>query len=249
MIKSNKDYKVVEHIIEATEFVPTYQEFLQAEKEAGEDGVVFAAVPYCPMHQIMREYLGYEKFCYELYDHPKKLHHLLEVLTAKRHEMQEICTQSPATLIQCGGNWDAHLISPSLFRQHFVPYFRRFADMLHAHGKILITHTDGEMKNLLEVFLETGIDVAEAFTPSPMTSCTLADAREIWNDKVIIWGGMPSIVLSATFSENRFRSYINAIFKQISPGNHFILGVGDNTPIDADLERLVVINKMVKSWS
>lgn len=162
MIKSSQDYKIVEHIIANTTPVPTYHVFLQAEKEIGEDGVVFASMPYCPMHQIMQEYFGYEKFCYELYDHPKKVDSLFEVLTAQRYKMQEVCALSPAKLITCGGNWDVNLIGPSFFKQYFVPYFCRFADLLYAKGKILITHTDGEMKNLLDVFLETGIDVAEA---------------------------------------------------------------------------------------
>ncbi len=249
MIKSNKDCEIAAHIIENTEAVPAYDDFLRVEKKMGEDGVVFAGAPYCPMHEIMLEYLGYEKFFYDWYDHPKKLYHLLEVLTAKRHKMQEIFAQSPATLIMSGGNFDARLLSPSFFRRYFVPYFARFADLLHGNAKILLTHTDGEMKNLLGVFLETGIDVAEAFTPSPMTSCTLADARKVWGSQVTIWGGVPSVMLSANVSEDEFRSYMNDIFRQISPGDHFILEPGDDTPIDADLERLITIDRMVKLWS
>jgi len=56
-------------------------------------------------------------------------------------------------------------------------------------------------------------------------------------------------MLSANVSEDKFRSYMDGIFKQISPGDHFILGPGDNTPIDADLERLMTIDRIVKNYS
>ena len=248
MIKQKKHYRIVEYIIENTEVIPTYSRFLQIQRKIGDDGVVFAMARYCPMHEILRSYLGYERGCYELYDHPREVRHLWEVLTEQKNKIQDICVNSPAELVSCGANFDSAIISPSLFGEYFLPYFRRFSQLLHEQAKILISHTDGEMKGLLEVFLETGIDVAEAFTPCPMTKLTLTEVRKLWQDRIIIWGGIPSIVLSQDFPRRKFKDYIINIFREIAPGKAFILGVGDNTPADAPLERITEINQMVKKY-
>lgn len=248
MIKQRMHYRIVEYIIENTEVIPTHSRFLQTQQKIGDDGVVFAMARYCPMHEIFRSYLGYERACYELYDHPREVRHLWEVLTEQKNRIQDICVSSPAELVSCGANFDSTVISPSLFKEYFLPYFRRFSELLHERGKILISHTDGEMKGLLEVFLETGIDVAEAFTPYPMTKLTLAEVRKLWQDRIIIWGGIPSIILSQDFPHRKFKDYIINLFEEIAPGKAFILGVGDNTPADAPLERITEINQMVKEY-
>jgi hypothetical protein len=103
------------------------------------------------------------------------------------------------------------------------------------------------MKNLLTVFLETDIDAVECFTPAPMTKCTVSDARKIWNGRVTIWGGIPAIMLSSSVPDEEFSAYLKEIAHQIGPGDHFIFGVGDNTPIDADPERLRIADDFVKS--
>ena len=247
MIKDLRDYEVVKYIIEHKEPFPDYSDYIQAQKEVGDDGVVFTSHFWSPIHQLMLVYLGYEKFFYELYDHPNKIEELLQLLTWYTRKIQRICADSLAQLIQFGGNFDSTIVSPTLFRKYFVPYFREFSQLLHSKGKILISHTDGEMKGLLEVFPESEIDVAEAFTPSPGTNCTLSEARRIWKKRVVIWGGIPSIVLSQSTSDLKFKQFMQELFVEVSPGDCFILGVGDNTPPDAKLERLTQIAEMVKT--
>lgn len=245
LIKKVADYKVAEYIVENTELVPNYNDILRVQEQIGEEGIVSGRSGYCPMHQIMRYYLGYEKFCYELYDHPKKIEHFLEILTEKDREIMRLAAESPTEFVRSGGNWDSYIISPSFFRKYFAPYFREFSEVLHSKCKILGAHTDGEMKGLLQVFLNSGIDVAEAFTPYPMTDCTLSKARKVWQDKVIIWGGIPTTILSRGTSDRKFEDYMRNLFKEISPRNNFILGMGDNTPIDAKFERLFQIKEMI----
>jgi len=248
MVKRVKDYKIAEYIIKNTELIPTYEDFLKTKEEIGEEGIVTSEFRYCPMDQLMQIYLGYEKFGYELYDHPKEMEHFLGVLTEQGKEFQKLAVESPAEIIRCGGNWDSSIISPSLFKKYFVPFFREFSEALHSKGKFLQSHTDGDMKNLLRVFLDSGIDIAECFTPYPATKVTLADARKIWRDKVTIWGGIPLSMLCRNVSDKQFENYMVNLFKEISPGDHFILGMGDNTPIDAKFERLNKITEMVDTY-
>jgi hypothetical protein len=95
------------------------------------------------------------------------------------------------------------------------------------------------MKSLLSLLLESGIMVAEAFAPAPMTNCSLTEVKQIWGDKITIWGGIPSIVLSPSFPREKFEDFLRKLFQEVTLEDKFIFGFGDNVPTDADFSRLI----------
>jgi hypothetical protein len=88
--------------------------------------------------------------------------------------------------------------------------------------------------------------MVETFTTAPMVSCTLEEARAAWGNEVIIWGGVPSVILEDTFTEEQFEDYMRNIFDTIAPGDAFILGVADNVMPAAKIERIARISEMVE---
>jgi hypothetical protein len=66
---------------------------------------------------------------------------------------------------------------------------------------------------------------------------------------VTIFGGVPSVVLlEDSMSEEAFEKYMKNLFREIAPGDRFILGVSDTTPPNAKFERLLRITDMVNEW-
>ena len=86
------------------------------------------------------------------------------------------------------------------------------------------------MKRLIPMFLETGIDVAEAWSPAPMTSVSTAELRKAWGDKVTIWGGVPAILFEPQYSDEEFDAYVKHLLQEIAPGYNFIVGMGGIKP-------------------
>lgn len=242
----NRDLGPVKDIISSIELEPTFDNLTRADREVGEDGIVWARTSpyYSPMHQLMYVYMGLEQTSLELYDNRMKVEEFLEFIDHSLERIHRICLDSPADFIAHGGNFDSTVIGPTLFETYFVPYFSRFAKRLHAKNKFLVVHTDGEMKNLMDVFPLTDSDVAEGFTPSPMTDVPFGDAVRGWAGKVVIWGGIPSTILSEYTSENDFSEYIKTLLEE-GKKTPFVLSMGDNTPIDADLKRLEKVSEMV----
>ena len=248
LIKTKEDYGPVLFMLENTKIRPTYQEFLRYEEEIGEDGIAMAVTGSCPAHCIMREYTGYQNFYYELHDHPREIEELLQALTAQGEEIQRLAAESPALIVRHDGNYDAQLTPPPIYQKYFLPFHRSFAEKLHAKGKFFCTHTDGHNDGLMGLILESGFDIAEAFTPPPMTNIGIAEAREVWGDKITIWGGIASTMLSERVPDEAFEEHMRTIFREAAPGDHFILGTGDNVPTDATLERVERITEMVEIW-
>lgn len=246
MIKTEADYDVVQYMVEHTRLVPTYETFSQLEDEIGSDGLAMGYGVFCPLHQLIRLYTGYERVFMDLHDRPSVVDRVLDAIGERYEELQELVLASPAEVVKIEGNLDAYMTNPKLVREYFVPALRVFAERLHRRGKLVACHADGEMTGLLELVREIGFDVAEAFTPAPMTRCTLREARAVWKQDVTIWGGLPAIVLSPeAMDDAKFDAYVLDVLTQIAPGNRFILGVGDNVPPEGTLDRVMRVQYLL----
>ncbi|UCF90548.1 MAG: hypothetical protein JSW39_19950 [Desulfobacterales bacterium] len=202
----SRDSSAVQYFIQNIKLVPDFQNFKQVSNQVGEKGVVWARTSpyYSPLHQLMYIYMGLERTFLDLYDHRSKVEELLECIAHQLHQVQAICLDSPADFISHGGNFDATVIGPQHFAAYFVPYFAEFAQKLHSRGKFLVVHVDGEMKTLMPLFPQTQADIAEGFTPSPMTSVPLPEALDLWRGQVVIWGGIPASILSSNTPAENF---------------------------------------------
>jgi uroporphyrinogen-III decarboxylase len=194
----------------------------------------------------MREFTGYQNFYYQLYDHPQQIEDLLGALTEHGEQILQIAIQTPAQIITHDGNYDAQLTPPPIYEQFFLPWFQHFTCALHGAGKVVSTHTDGHNDGLMELILESGFDIAEAFTSPPMTNIGVTEARAAWGDRITIWGGIASTMMSVSVPEGEFEAHVRHVLSEASPGDHFILGTGDNVPTDSSLERIQRVTEIME---
>lgn len=243
--KSERDYAVLQYIYENTEVTPDYEPYYKLERELGDDGIPIANIGDSPVHHLMRVVMGYDRFFYEMADNPDKLEALLRAMEEVWTQRARVSADSPAITVQIGGNWTDSIHTP-IFRRYMTPYFRKVGDILHAKGKLTQVHVDGEMRRLLPLFLETGVDTAEAVAPYPMTSVTIGEFRKAWGDRVTIWGGLPSIIFEPTFTDQEFEEFVLDLFRQIAPGYNFILGMGDNVPANGVFHRVRRVVELIE---
>jgi hypothetical protein len=248
VIKRPEDYGVVEYMVEHTDYVPAYEGYLSYDKEIGEDGVPMVAAGDCPIHRFMQKLAGYQQAYYDLNDYPDKVEHLITVMAqCDKEKVWPVVAKSPARLILHGLHFGA-MTPPPIFERYIKPYYQEFSKLLHENGKILTMHADADSRLLLGLIRESGFDMAETFTTHPMVSCTLEAARCAWGSDVIIWGGVPSVILEDRYTDEEFEDYMVNVFKTIAPGDGFILGVADNVMPDARLDRIVRIGRMVEEY-
>ena len=129
-----------------------------------------------------------------------------------------------------------------------LPHFRSFADRLHARGKYLAYHADADSSLLLDLIKQAGFDMADCFATAPMVPVTIEQARRAWGKDVIIYGGIPSVILCDPVGEEEFESHLRHLFHDIAPGDAFMLGIADNVMPEAKLERLERISEMVEQF-
>ena len=250
-IKGPEDYRVVGYIFENLELVPDFDDFTKWKKDIGEDGV--AITPGCglgtasPMHHIQKDLLDATEFYYHYHDYQKEMRALAEIMENYYNQALKICADSPAEAVMWGANFDETITYPAYLEKEILPWIRKASDTLAAKGKILICHCDGENLGLMDLLRDSGMHVAEAVSPFPMTKVKIEEYYRRWSDKLTIFGGIPeSLLLEDTTTDEDFEAYLDHLFKVVAPGKRLILGIGDTTPAHAVFDRLIRIGERVE---
>jgi len=247
LFKNEEDYPAIEYLLENSVLTPDYDQYRNLADLIADDGVIRCGLRTSPMQYIMRDLMGYETFFYELADRSHKVEHLYEIAKDLGKKQLDILANSPAKLLSICSNWSDEIHTP-VFRKYFAPWLQEAAEFLHSRGKLTLIHCDGEIRRLIPLVLGSGIDVAEAWSPAPMTSVTTAQLRKAWGDQITIWGGLPTLIFEPTYSDERFEEYAINLFREVAPGNNFIVGMGDNFPIDGDINRIRRVVELIDQY-
>jgi len=244
--KDQKDYDALLYLIEHTDVVENLDAYGEFVDSIGPDGLALPFAGHLPAHQLMIFFMGYQGFYYELNDNPDLLMTLVDALTEQYRKVLKIILDCSVEAVEVGANYDEQMTPPSIFDKFFAPFYREARQVLSSGDKTLVVHGDGEMKILLEKLMDCGVQAVEAITPKPMTSIDVAETRKLWKDKVVMWGGLATVILTDTYSDEEFEQFLDDLFKTVAPGDSFILGFGDNVPTDALFER---VKRCAEYWS
>ncbi|MDP6495091.1 MAG: uroporphyrinogen decarboxylase family protein [Dehalococcoidia bacterium] len=246
-LKVAEDYDIWEYVVENSVYVPTYEEYEAYDREIGDEGLPMVASGDAPFHAWLIDLVGYEHAYLHMHDFPERVERLLDLMSRKeKQELWELVAKSPAKLILHGRHFDSQITPAHYFEKYITPYYKEFSQVLHDNDKTLTFHADNDSSKLFPLIKESGFDMVDCFATAPLAKCTLKDAREAWGTSVIIWGGVPSVILEDWYPEEDFESYMEDLFRTIAPGDAFIMGVSDNVMPGAEVSRLERIAEMVE---
>jgi hypothetical protein len=247
-LRQPRDFEVAGYIFSHLKIEPQPEGYLRRRDEVGERGLTagYLLGTACPVHHIMKELMPLDQFFYALHDYPERVQRLAEQMEPLYENLKQIGADSPAEVVFLGANYDDSITYPAFFEKYILPALRDYASLLHSKGKYLMTHTDGENKQLLALYLRAGFDIADSVCPYPMTRCRLEEIRVAFADRITIWGGIPSTLLCSTSTpEDEFRRSIAQLIERYDGESHFILGVSDMVTADADWDRLHYVTEKV----
>lgn len=251
-LKNADDFPAMIYILENAEVIPEYDAYIEfKDKYIGERGVAVAlsAMFASPVHYLVKELMSMEDFYYTMADDPDAIDMFEEAARPFCDKLFRAALNSPAEVVLSGANYDTSITSPPMFEEYVMPYLKEQADLLHKNNKFLVTHTDGENTGLLPLYLQSGFDIADSICPYPMTKVCLKDTREMFEDAVTIWGGIPSTsTLTSIMEDKVYQEYIDDIFCNLGRGDHLILSVADTVPPAAKFERLEYLAKKAQEF-
>ena len=244
-IKTPDDIKVMEYILDHTEFQFNQEAFRIAEREFGEWGIVQSFYPRAPLQRLIIDYLGFENTIYALNDYPDKIKEFLKVIEECDDKMYKVLLDSPLELLNFGDNIDANVDSPKLFEEHLIPYYQKRINQIHQKGKFCHIHMDGSLKPLLSLINQAGFDGIEAATPLPQGDISLEELKDALGDTILL-DVIPAILFLPEYSDKQLEEFATKVLDMFSP--NLILGISDELPPTADIEKVRLVSKMVEDY-
>jgi methylmalonyl-CoA mutase cobalamin-binding domain/chain len=249
LVKTPRDYAPAGYLFEHMDVVPNFDRFRRwAAEEMGENGqpICIGSLDASPFHLIQRDLSDATQFFIHYKDHYAEMRGLAERIAPLQDKMLKILCESPAEVVWWGANFDDMLTFPPYFAQEIQPWIRKAAQMLGAAGKLVLCHTDGENRGLMDLIRDSGAHIAESFCPAPMTKVSLAEYYRHWSGHLTLFGGIPSTVVMPGTSEADFEAYMDELFRAVAPGRRIVVGIADEVPPSAVFSRLQRIGERIE---
>jgi len=120
-------------------------------------------------------------------------------------EMLEYCYDRAATFVKqlisagadfisVGGNMaSGSIVGPKMFKSHVMSYEIRLIDVIHDLGAKVIYHNCGDMKFMMPMYCEMGIDMLESLAAPPFGDVQLEDVFDAIPLPTVLSGGIDQI--------------------------------------------------------
>jgi hypothetical protein len=237
-VKTPDDLRLLLQIAANRQYVVDTTKLEQLQREVGDDGVVALELPRRPFSQIFLEWLGWSDGLLLFFDAQDLVEEIIAVLEDQVQTLVEQIASLPGQVVVSPDNLDAQFISPAFFKRTLAASYRRTADRLHAHDKLLLAGTGGPARKLLAPLAAAGVDGLEGVSGPPQSDATLAEARPLAGSAFTLWGGIPQDALLPDFDQQHFEAIVLQAAREVNADPRAILGVADVVPIHADLARL-----------
>jgi hypothetical protein len=248
VIASAEDMAPVRWILDHGEVTADHAAYEARAAEVGEDGLAIAFIERVPFQRLLLDFMGEETCFFEMFDHPKEFAALLERLTEIDEALLGLALESASPVIEYGDNVDGEITNPGLFSRYCIPAYHRAAERVHAAGKLLASHLDGDLANLVHLIPKSGLDLVESFSQEPLSRVELPDAWAAWKGSVCLWGGLPSPLFEAHVPYAEFEEQVRGAARTLNPASHnggAILGIADQAVGPTDWRRIRAVAQML----
>jgi len=235
LIERAEDYAVVEFMIRDTHYEIDATPLEERTAELGNTGVVFVPVDRSPLQKMWVELMGAERFGIDMLTEPDRFWALHEVVAEDLRQQFRLVAEGPGEWIWFPENLTAPIVGATRFGEHMLPWYNEQCDLFHSRGKTVLAHCDGVLAPLLDGIAACGIDVIEAFTPTPDGDLSVAQARAAWPEKCLSLNFPSSVHLRPP---EQVRAVAEQILTEAGDGIGLVVGITENIPlktIDASL--------------
>jgi uroporphyrinogen-III decarboxylase len=213
----------------------------------GDDGIAYACSWSTPIMDLARSWVGIEKLVYDLAEHPDVVEHAFEIIADHYCRQYEIiAANSPCEVIVFWDDANSLYLSRDMFERYSVPVLRRFSEIAHRHGKILVNHTCGKIDAFLNLYAQTAADAIDWLTPPPTGDTEPKRAQKVFGRKTaIMLAVIPEIMRNG--SPDDVEKHLRSLLSDVDALNNFILMIPPpvSTPIE-NAKRIVEI--LVKEY-
>jgi len=247
LLESPDEFAIVEHLMERLRCRPKWDYYRAWQESLGDLAYPYVQLPYSGSGYLMARYMGVEGTVYAVLDEPAKVGRLVRSVNACNLRILDAIIDGPFETLFISDNYDSNVQTREFFDAYARDYYTEVARRVHAKGKHLAIHVDGESRGVLGWLAECGVDCADALTPHPMFSQTPAQMRAAAGPDLILSGGIPATVFGHLGSDQAFIDSVKRWLDTRLSSPRLIMAAGDQVPTDAPFRRIAMLPEIVAS--
>jgi len=244
-LKTPDDFAAYEYMLEHEEWYWDADIYQRCLAWVGDRGAPNYFARRSPLQGLFVELMGFEAGVYLMRDHPAVLQRYIEARTAADEAMYAVICAHATPVFNFGENIDAHMDPPPIWRKHVRPYLARRVEQLRSAGIVTSVHVDGSMKRLVGDLRECPTDIIEACTPLPQGDVTLEEMRSALSPNHILMDGIPALYFLPLYPVEDLIACVRDLVRLFYP--RLILGISDELPPNADIERVRLVGELVQT--
>jgi len=136
-------------------------------------------------------------------------------------------------------------MSPRMFREYLFPCLKRLGDAVHAKGKYLVKHCDGNLWSLLDMFIEAGVDGWQGIQPA--IGMTLPELQERYGGRLCFWGGVDNDTLVAG-TPDEVREQVRVACQSAPASGGLVLTCGNSVMVGIDYHNLMTMRAAAREY-
>jgi uroporphyrinogen decarboxylase len=178
---------------------------------------------------VLENLLGYEGLFFALYDQPDLVEAVFETWGSliERIYREVISIENVGALFHADdlAYKSGTLVNPDVLRRLVFPWFARYADLAHEHGKLYWCHSCGNVLGVMEDLIQrVGIDAFHSFQD---VIVPVTEFQKRYGDRIAVLGGVDVDKL-CRMETGELRSYVRGILDSCMEHGRYALGSGNS---------------------
>lgn len=242
-VKTIQDLRVATDLVNRQEFRAHPEVFAHAANTVGHRAEPTMFLSSSGFTELIKNWCGLPQTYYLLQDHPAEVEAHLEACDRRDDRLLDEALKLSCRIFNLGDHATNEFTPPPILKKYLMPRWQRISDRLHAEGRFVHTHWDGNSRHMLPFLRETRLDGVEALTPEPMGDMTLEQIKEAVADTVVVLDLIPAIDFLPNRPLKEVLEFTRRIIDLFAP--KLILGISDEISQVGEIEKVEALSELV----
>ena len=191
---------------------------------------------------------GMENYLMDYIFNHELIKDIARMVTDYAKELHSLLIRAGVDVILMGDDYafkTGPLMSPAQFKEFIAPYLKEIVDNIKREGAYCIKHTDGNIWDIIDQIVETGVDCLGPL--EPMAGMDLYEVKKRFKGQVCVLGNVDVDLLSRGEKEDIKKETLRLI-ELVGPGGGYILSSGNSISSSVRPENFIEMVKTVKKY-
>lgn len=206
-------------------------------------------VGYGPFESI-QDFVPYEELIYLQFDQPELYTALWSHVGTMHHDIWSWVLENHAdsfAVFRFGddlGFKSSTLLQPEDIRNTILPIYKRIVDLVHSHNKPFLLHSCGNIHDIMDDIIETGIDAKHSNEDS-------IDTFDVWvqryGDRIGNFGGVEMNLMTMNTPEE-VKRYVHELLPKVVGHRGIAIGTGNQISPYTKPENWIAMTEAVREF-